>query len=112
MHATRRSALLALSCPCAWPALRAYSARSLSPALALVGLARRSPMSKRESSRPGRGRMGRMRMWELQRFAAGGVVRTIGTGVYHDELCKGVEVGVSRDAVLAAILERGARASE
>ena len=49
-----------------------------------------------------------MRMWELHRFAAGGVVRTIGTGVYHDELCKGVEVGVSRDAVLAAILERGA----
>ena len=42
--------------------------------------------------------------WELQRFTAGGVVRTIGTGVYHDELCKGVEVGVSRDAVLAAIL--------
>ena len=38
--------------------------------------------------------------------------RTIGTGVYHDELCKGVEVGVSRDAVLAAILERGACASE
>ena len=53
-----------------------------------------------------------MRMWELQRFAAGGVVRTIGTGVYHDELCKGVEVGVSRDAVLAAILERRACASE
>ena len=49
---------------------------------------------------------------ELQRFTAGGVVRTIGTGVYHDELCKGVEVGVSRDAVLAAILERGACASE
>ena len=47
-------------------------------------------------------------MWELQRFAAGGVVRTIGTGVYHDELCKGVEVGVSRHVVLAAILERGA----
>ena len=45
-------------------------------------------------------------------FAAGGVVRTIGTGVYHDELCKSVEVGVSRDAVLAAILERGACASE
>jgi hypothetical protein len=59
-----------------------------------------------------RGRTGRTRMWELQRFTAGGVVRTIGTGVYHDELCKGVEVGVSRDAVLAAILERGARASE
>jgi hypothetical protein len=54
----------------------------------------------------------RARMWELQRFTAGGVVRTIGTGVYHDELCKGVEVGVSRDAVLAAILERGACASE
>ena len=53
-----------------------------------------------------------MRMWELQRFTAGGVVRTIGTGVYHDELCKGVEVGVSRDAVLAAIQERAARASE
>ena len=51
-------------------------------------------------------------MWELQRFIAGGVVRTICTGVYHDELCKGVEVGVSRDAVLAAILERGACASE
>ena len=86
------------------------------PALALVGLARRSSISNRESSRvlepPGRGRTGRMRMWELQRFAAGGVVRTIGTGVYHDELCKGVEVGVSRDAVLAAILERGACASE
>ena len=59
-----------------------------------------------------RGRTGRMRMWELHRFTAGGVVRTIGTGVYHDELCKGVEVGVSRDAVLAAILERGACASE
>ena len=53
-----------------------------------------------------------MRMWELQRFTAGGVVRTSGTGVCHDELCKGVEVGVSRDAVLAAILERGACASE
>eukprot|EP00966_Prymnesium_polylepis_P211426 4896129-Prymnesium_polylepis.1 len=36
-----------------------------------------------------RGRTGRMRMWELHRFTAGGVVRTIGTGVYHDELCKG-----------------------
>ena len=59
-----------------------------------------------------RGRTGRTRMWELQRFTAGGVVRTIGTGVYHDELCKGVEVGVSRDAVLDAILERGACASE
>ena len=53
-----------------------------------------------------------MRMWELHRFAAGGVVRTIGTGVYHDELCKGVEVGVSRDAVLSATRERRVGVSE